>query len=531
MTNTARFRRAAAVFFALCLLLCIPGFAHADEAVVSYSSENLNKAAKEYGVPLEEVLPVTSNTIEATLSGAGANATPDSPAIVYAKAGSYTVSQLVVPANVVLVADENAKFIGADKKEMIIVRGSIYGGSYVQKSSANAIMCYKQNYVGSNGRVEYVNVTGNVGGNAGVFAYACDNVTVVGCTVSGGMNGIRISEASYAPVISGNTVSNCGSGAAGSGIDIMLSDVGIISNNTVTGCRGHGISTGTTATAKAHNWINIGQISNNIVKNNNKQGLYVEGNTHISNLIGNTFTGNGTGVAMRSNVHSYGNYSTKHFDTWVKNVKSNKFVSNKGSNISVIGKMAKFYLVSGNQLNTSQTGCGLSVAEGAAVAVTGTNTFNGNKTSGVIVQSKGKLTMKGANCQFNSNTRSGVSVDHGTVIIAGNGSTFSKNKQHGLSLTAGGVVKITAKNVKIVSNHNDVNATGSGASLTCTGTGVTIASNRNHGISLNSKAKAVLKNTKFSKNKRWCVYVGKGCSCKYSKTNIPKGKGGLFKAK
>ena len=511
------------------MALCIPAVSLAVDgnAVPSnITSANVKKAAKEYGISDNQIMIASSSSVESVLADAGSRGANGEFIMVYAASGTYKVSKLVVPKNVVLVADENAKFTAADSNEMLIVRGSLYGGTYTQGSSKYAVLCYQQSYTGKNGRIEYAKIAGNLKGKAAICANACKNVSVTGCTVTGGMNGIQITKGTNAKTITKNKVSNCGSGAAGSGIDIHPSTIGVISNNTVSGCRGHGISTGTSAASNAQ--INIKQISNNTLKNNNKQGIYVEGNTHIEKLTGNTITGNGTGLAMRSNVHSSnGKYSSKHFNTYVKNVKSNKFVANKGSNVSVIGKMAKFYLVSGNQLNSSKNGCGLALSEGAAVAVTGTNKFNGNKTSGVIIQSKARLTVKGANCQFLANKRSGLSVDHGKAYITGSGSTFSRNTQHGISLTTGGLVRITAKNVKILKNHNGVNATGSGASFTSIGTGVVIGSNRNHGISLNKKAKGYIKNTKFSSNKRFGVYVGKGCSMKYINTNLPKLKRGV----
>ena len=488
-------------------------------------ADNLSAALSQYGADRGAVVEAAPSDLVTALSDAGTQSSSESIRIVHAGAGAYTAGELVVPENVVLVAEQSAKFSAKANSNILVVRGSVYGGTYIQGSdkSKDAILCYKRNYSGKNGRVEKAVVVSNSKGrsDAGILVYGCKNVIVRDCSVDKALNGIRISGGSTATEISGNKITSCGSGSSGSGIDIMSSDVSVIAKNKVTGCLGHGISTGLPSTGK-NPGLRIGEVVDNVIQNNGHQGFYVEGGTKVEKLAGNMFSGNGTGLAIRSNVHSYGKYTTTHWTTYVKAADSNKFVSNKGSNISVIGKSAKLYLGKNNQLNSSKSGCGIAVSEGAGVSVGSNNTFNKNATSGAVVQSKGRFAVQGASNTFGTNTRSGISCDHGSVFLSGKATALTNNKQHGISLTSGGVAKITGANTRISGNHNGINASGKGVSLVSSAKGVTVSSNKNNGISLNNKAKATLKYMKFSKNKKVAVYVGKGCSCKYSSTNLTK---------
>ena len=530
MTTMKHLRITVMLACVAALSLCFPALALAD---------NLDKAEKEFGITFGQIARVDPSmnigTFGRDYSDVGS---AEYPLVVYAQAGTYTIdgNGLTIPENVIFVADENAVFEAEGAlHHMVRLRGSLYGGTFKQYEAKTAIYGYQESYSGLNGWVVNVTIAGNKDGNAGIIMYDHTTGAVVkNCKVDGAKNGIKASEGSEIVEISGNTVTNTGSGQSGSGIDIIHSRVGTISGNTISGSCGHGISTGTNAANETS--CEIGSITNNKIKNNRAQGVYIEGNCRVTgSFTGNTITGNkGAGIAMRSNVHdSDGTYSSKHFDTYIRNVENNKIYSNNGSNISVIGKKAKLYFGSGNEVYSSKTSCGLAMSDGAKVYINGSNNkFYKNKTAGSIISSNANLTIKGANNAFTQNSGHGISINKAKLNINGQKAAFSKNAKHGLSITAGGVVTVKGKNMQVASNKaNGVNITGAKAKFTCTAAGVKISKNAN-GISLSSKAKAVLKKTRFDSNKKFGVYVAKGCSCKYSGTNLSKkaGKNRFYKA-
>ena len=495
------------------------------------SGKNIIAAMKEFGVAKDKVLvATTADELVSKLAEARRIGTDATPVIVYVMPGTYTLAnQICVERNVILVSEVGVTYKATHSGNfMVVLRGSLYGGTFNQGNVQTGIFGYQQAFTAKNGFVEYITVNGNPRGNAGIMMYdGTTGATIKNCTVKGAMNGIKATKQSSVKSITNCTVQDCGYGKAGSGIDIGESNVGTIANNTISGCKGHGISTGTSANGSP---CEIGSITNNTIKNNYTQGVYIEGNCRVkTSFTGNTITGNaGAGVGIRSNIHnSNGTYTKTHYTTYIKGVKDNKIYSNTGTNISVIGKMATIYIISGNSVNYSKTSCGLALGEGAKGYITGSNNiFSGNKTAGAIINGSSYLRVHGTLNRFDNNKAHGISVSNAKVLVSGTTCTFNRNARHGVSIAAGGVVNVTGKSLRILSNrYNGVNLTGTGAYFRAVSVGGAIYKNENIGISMNNKSKATLKSVRFSGNKKMAVYVGKGCRFVYSSTNLSKLKG------
>ena len=493
------------------------------------AGENIVAAMEEFGVAEDKVLVAsTVDELLLKLREAKTAGTEETPVIVYVMPGEYTLAdKICVERNVILVSEEGVTYKADHSgKYMVVLRGSIYGGTFYQGDTQIAIFGYQQTFTAKNGFVEHVTVYGNPKGNAGIMMYdGTTGATVSYCTVKGAMNGIKATKQSSVNSITNCTVLNCGYDKAGSGIDIVESNVGTIADNTVSGCKGHGISTGTNDSTGIP--CVIGSITNNVIKNNNTIGVYIEGNCQVkTSFSGNTITGSGgAGVGIRSNIHnSDGTYSTTHYATYIKGVKNNKIRSNTGSNISVIGKKAAIYILSYNTVCNSKMSCGLAVGEGARGYISGTrNVFSGNKTAGTIVNGSAVLKVSGKLNRFDRNKAQGLSVNMAKVFVSGAKCTFNKNAKHGVSITTGGQVTITSKNLQIVSNgYNGVNVTYEGAYFKATSNGGRIYKNGNNGISMNDKSRAIVKRIRFSGNKKVAVYVGKNCKFACSRTNLSK---------
>ena len=506
-----------------------------DASEPDLTGKNIVAAMKEFGVANDKVLVAsTVDELVSKLAEAKRTGTEATPVIVYVMPGNYTLTDKIrVEKNVILVSEVGVTFTASYSGDyMVVLGGSLYGGTFNLGEVKTGICGSRQAFTAKNGFVEYVTVNGNPGksdGNAGIMMYdGTTGATIKYCTVKGTKNGIKATKRSSVKSITNCTVKDCGYGAAGSGIDIGESNVGTIANNTISGCKGHRISTGTNESAGIP--CEIGSITNNTIKYNYTLGVYIEGNCRVkTSFTGNTITGNvAGGVGIRSDIHNTdGTYSKTHYTTYIKGVKNNKIYSNKGTNISVKGKMATIYIVSGNSVNYSKTSCGLALGEGAKAYISGSkNIFSGNKTAGAIINGSSYLKVSGTLNRFDKNKAQGISVGKAKVIVSGAKCTFSGNAKHGVSITAGGVVNITGKNLRILSNkYNGVNLTGKGAYFKATSSGGTIYKNGNIGISLGNKSKAAVKYVKFSGNKKMAVYVGKGCRFTYSKTNLSKRKG------
>ena len=267
------------------------------------------KAAKTFGVASEHVLTAKSATqITNKLEAAGAEATASDKYMVYVPAGSYKISGVTVPANVVLAAEKKSKITSSGS---IGLYGSMYGGSYTfSKSLRDGVRLGIVKFTKKNGIVQKVSITGtsysaidpmSAGGSL-TGAKKCKGAKILNCTFKNcGRQGVTSWYGATIKLIKKCKFTTMGSAA----VNLHYGNVKKVMNNKITGCKDHGISTNTESNGKYH--CKIGTISGNTITKISTHGIYVEDGCSIKkiekNKISNCKNGgidvNGSGAAAK----------------------------------------------------------------------------------------------------------------------------------------------------------------------------------------------------------------------------------------
>lgn len=391
---------------AFTMLCAVPVFAD-DGAAAPALGTNGNAAKSYFGVTEQPIVleQTTPGKIQSKLDEAQKTAaSTGTPVIVNVKEGTYSLSQaLEVPKNVILVSESGVVYNRTGSDRMVKLEGSVYGGKFDGRNKANNIIqmflvsgssaaCGKNLTVMKTTLLntkssKHAGVQIDANGKAIRYGKVIDN------TISNCYNGVSVYDGGSYEIIKGNRFSNIGikSYKGGSAIDICSSNVGTISNNTISNVVGHGISTDPTSDHNRYqNGCKIGEISGNTIKSVNTQGIYIE---------------NRCSAAKVSN---------------------NKISNVKGCCIT-LDKNARISMMTGNKLS------------GGSLAKKG-------KHSLVTLGGKKSYVKIGKNNKFYSGPAAGIYVGpKAKLVISGNGNVITKNKMNGIQLDKRAVLTITGK--------------------------------------------------------------------------------------
>ncbi len=407
----------------------------------AYAADDVNLAAAkaQYKVAASSVIEAEDGDIDTALRRAGEIATTQAPKIVHVPAGSYTLSNCRVPANVILVSAPGANYTLVKR---VAVSGSIYGGSFNAKGSdTRAILFNSSSYAFPNGIVEKATVQNDKSkGNYGIVATGnTRGVVIRNNVVSNCFSGINVFFGANVTSIEGNTVF----GNAEAGVNIVKADVSTIKSNTIRNNGKHGISTDmeSAGSGKAHCYI--GTIQNNAISNNGGKGIYVETNCHVLHVKGNRITGNESGIGV-----SVKDGTKAAESTYVNDVQGNTISKNRSENIVAYGKKATVVLGKSNKITNATKGNGITISKGGVVKITGKgNKITGNKKNGISLVKKSTLVLKGKKTVISKNRNMGIGV-YGKSKATVKNVSFSKNKKFAAYAEKGSKLKISKTNGK-----------------------------------------------------------------------------------
>ncbi len=407
-TGKKLFARLLTALLAIVLIFSIPGTATAA------TTENLSAAGTKYGVSSNCIITAkTPDAIKNALQKAGGKATASRPYIVYAPSGSYAMKvKLTVPDNVIFVAETDSVFTASSSiTQFFTVRGSLYGGTYDGKSQAYyCLRLENQSFSGKNGYISNTVVRNSK--RAGIVAVGskCKNGFIQNNNVSGcGNSGISAVEGAWLNTVSGNTCSN----NTLAGINLGHSNIDVISNNTLTGNTGHGISTD--SDGKGQGYCHIHKIMGNTIRNNKVNGVYIDGKCYVDVVFSrNKISGNLNNGLV---IDEY---------AYVKAIAKNTFSGQGASNLRVTGKNANAYLGNKNTLASAGSN-NITVDKKGRVTISGTgNVIKDSLGNGVSVNGASTFRATGKNTKIQSNKSFGIRVDGKSTIKLKN-VTFSNN--------------------------------------------------------------------------------------------------------
>lgn len=407
------------VSLVMTLSFSYPAFAIDGTAAGPDYGPNAKAAISEFGIDENCVEIASKNDTVSTLNemimGIAPDASESNPGMIYVPEGTFNVSStLKVLPNVVLVSESGVVFKSTSSANMIKLSGSVYGGVFDKQSRTGNIILYDNiTFKGKNGIVKKTNLK-NTNLTAVQINGAARNAKVLNNTISNcKKNGISSYRAGHFAAISGNKISNIGKGGGGSGIDIVQSDVSEISNNTISSCKGHGISTDTETFGIAKKSVVLGKVTGNKISNTNHHGIWLEKGSKITGGL------------------------------------DNNTISNATSNDLGLDKNTSVNIMNGNTFTSAKHALVMVSAKKSVLNVGSNNIFKNGKAAGIAIGKKGRVTIKGSNNLITRNKKNGIQIDkYGVLVITGK-TTITKNRW-GINMMKKG--RATIKNCIIKSN-------------------------------------------------------------------------------
>lgn len=430
-----------ALTVAMTMLFTVPVFADTndganDPTTGSNPTSELGvngRAAKAYfgadeynNLPLEKATPDMIQ--DALYSARDITADTGKPVIVDVKAAGiyYLSSALSVPKNVILVSESGVIYKRSGSDRMVLLKGSVYGGTFDGNNANNNIIQMTCDSVGAadknmtvmkatlkNSKLTAVQIDAN--GKSIKHGKVIDN------NISNCYNGVSVYDGGSYDLISGNTISTIGSAAkkGGSAIDVCSSNVSKISNNKISNVIGHGISTDPTSDHNAYRYgCKIGEISGNTIKTIKTQGIYIENKCSVTKISNNKIS-NVKGCCI----------------TVDKNARINGMAGNTLSGGSLAKKGKHSLMTLGGKKSYVKVGKN--------------NKFTGSYAAGIYVGKKAKLVITGKGNVITKNKMNGIQMDKGSVLKITGKTSITKNRW-GINMAKGANANI--KNVKFKGN-------------------------------------------------------------------------------
>lgn len=288
-----------------------------------------------------------------------------------------------VPRNVVLVSENNTHYNGVSGKKLVTVSGSVYGGVFDGNNKNIEILCWLnyEKFSGKNGEIRKTTLQ-NVKTDGIHYGSKDNNKTLgnakaIGNTIHhSGTNGLTAMNGGDFKEISGNNIYTVGTKKKGSGLNIILSDVDKISNNTIKNTKGHGISTDTDFKVKRKK-VKINCIENNTIKNAGVHGIWVDKKVTIIRVSKNKIKkSKKCNIAIEKN----GRINLLEYNT----IQRPKLTS-----IHLNGKKSRLTVGNGNKVINSR--CGINIQRGAYVKIKGKKNVFKKNGAGIYVCKGGKL--------------------------------------------------------------------------------------------------------------------------------------------
>jgi hypothetical protein len=331
------------------------------------------------------------------------------------------------------------------------IRGS---GVYLDNCNMSSGVCQGSGDVALTGTLAFTN-NGN-GGDRGLYVYSNGNVTMADVTATGNIgNGVEINNASNATSTTSATITiggtNVFTGNVGYGLRIdSKGNVGL--NNLTADTNNYGTYIyNNTSTTNA----TVTLTGANSFSGNTYEGLYIysKGAIDLSNITANGNTnGNtsGTGAYLRNDyTGAVGGVSISGTNSFSGNDASGLVIDSRGA-VSLNNIIANSNIY-GNGVNIENCNYSSGVCQGSGdVTLTGTLFFtnNGDNDDGLVISTSGNVSM--ANVTATGNGDEGVQVSNTNsttnafVQISGT-NVFSGNMGYGLYVNSKGA--ITASNV------------------------------------------------------------------------------------
>ena len=255
-------------------------------------------------VAVQKILPLSAQcdieTINSTLKRAKESASSTSPSMVYIKSGpsgGFDLNKTIsIPNNVALVCENSVVFNNNSGKEMVRLKGALYGGTFNGKMVKDKIIEMvndnEKDAASYNNMLVTKATLKNTYETAVLINGAYKHGKVIGNTITNcQLNGVCAYRGGQYDVIQDNKITKIGhpkrpgdKKAAGSAIDLCSSYAKLIKNNTINDVYGHGISTDPNMLNKG---CVITEVTGNTISKINSHGIYVENKCSINKLMNN----------------------------------------------------------------------------------------------------------------------------------------------------------------------------------------------------------------------------------------------------
>ena len=426
------------------------------------AAAKIDEAQELYNVPDERVIKASDVAgLKKALKTAGESATKKKPYIVYAKSGTYELTQtLKVPENVILVGTGSTVFTTNENlTQLVKVEGSVYGGVFDGNGCAD--YCVR---LADKTKYDDGTSTGRGDGNGWIYSAVIRNAAKDGvvaansskygylydCVISGnGRYGVQVKNGSRLSGVNACTIK--GNGGAGiyvsdstlvlvkdslikengsNGLAAVSSSVNTIKDTTVTANAGHGIFASSSSkismvkrcTITKNEGVGLlaresqyGEIRENTVNYNQNCGMaFTDGSSVNSALADNEIKYNTSdGVRVRTST--------------VVAFTRNTISTNGGTSLSAMGEGTKVDMRSSNILSRAGEE-NLYISGGARVYVSGSsNVIKEAADSGITVKGDSVFSMlSGSNNSVRDNGGYGIEM-LGTASVRLTNTTFLGN--------------------------------------------------------------------------------------------------------
>jgi hypothetical protein len=507
---------------------------------IALNSVSANGNLGSYGVQAFNYYGGTSSPQSVTLTGTNVfnnNYTHGLDVFTY---GAISVNNVTATSNgTSLSSGYGVKLWNSDADPLLPLKGVTISGTNVFSNNYNTGLL-----VSTLGAITGNNITAinnGIGGTEGVYlnnssAPSPTNVTLTGTNVMSTNDGNGLTIYSDG-VVTLNSITANGNGTGGTGSGLILYNYYVAGKNvTITGTNSFSSNDGTGLLVYTRGVISL----TNVTASSNLTGLGADlDNTTYGppdavaraiTLGGvNNFNSNGaTGLSARSNGAislssatangntGYGAYLENNGSTLPQGVTLvglNKFNANQqGLYINTKGAVTSATGLSATN-STSTYGAQItnSAGDGTAVTLGGTNTFTGNKNSGLTIQSEGAITINSITA-----TGNGVVVFNGFGVVLDNDgdplklnnvtisgiNNFSGNYTGGLLVASRGNISLasaTASNTVNGAGAELVNVLTAAKTVTLSGTN-TFSGNNLQGLIISSQGAITLNNITASLN-------------------------------
>jgi hypothetical protein len=395
--------------------------------------------------------------------------------------GVYIVNNTAVtPQPVTLTGTSTFKFNGFRGLE-ILTLGQIRGNNITASSNTQHGAVFNNSGVGATGGVTLTGTnTFNANGSTGLLIQSVGQVTLNALTANqngtGGFgHGVSIDN-HFESSVKGVTLTgfNTFNENKNRGLDIRSG--GIVTLNNITANENDGDYAvridNRDSTPDAPKAVTINGI--NMVNNNRSWGLYVD--TYGAITI-NSLTANGNGIIASNGYGAY--LDNDHFNSItpanITLTGTNIFNGNYTGGLVAIswgGVIKANNLTANNTVNTNGVSLQNSAGTaGGSVILTGANTFTGNKSTNLVIYSKGSVILSNVTAG-NSVSGTGAQIynsDAATpkpVTLTGT-NIFNNNWLAGVEISSKGLITVN----NLTASNNGVSGSGGGAFLNNSGAG------------------------------------------------------------